>query len=133
MASKQQANLVRVEKNGCESWISQDFLANKGATKRATTANLKTIKALTVLRLRLLISGAEGNRTPVQTYSSKAFYMLISLLVVGDKQEMNKPIHRLEDGLKPRLLHIGAAFCVCFKSAAELVTDQPAQAALMTT
>ena len=40
-------------------------------------------------------SGAEGNRTPVQTYSSKAFYMLISLLLVGDEQEMNKPIHRL--------------------------------------
>ena len=59
--------------------------------------------------------------------------MLISLLLVGDGQEMNKPIHRLEDDLKPRLLHIGAAFCICFKSAAELVTDQPAQAALMTT
>jgi hypothetical protein len=28
-------------------------------------------------------SGGEGNRTPVQTYSSKAFYMLICLLVVG--------------------------------------------------
>jgi hypothetical protein len=59
--------------------------------------------------------------------------MLISLLLVGDEPEMNKPIHRLEDGLKPRLLHIGAASCVCFKSAAELITGQPAQAALMTT
>jgi len=39
--------------------------------------------------------GAGGNRTRVQTYSSKAFYMLISLLVVGMKQEMNKPISRL--------------------------------------
>lgn len=39
--------------------------------------------------------GAEGSRTPVQTYSSKAFYMLISLLFVGDTQEMNKPIYRL--------------------------------------
>ena len=39
--------------------------------------------------------GAEGNRTPVQTYSSKAFYMFISLLLVGDEQETNKPIHHL--------------------------------------
>jgi hypothetical protein len=39
-----------------------------------------------------LFGGAEGSRTPVQTYSSKAFYMLISLLLVGRKQEMNKPI-----------------------------------------
>ena len=38
--------------------------------------------------------------------------MLISLLLVGDVQEMNKPIHRLEDSLKPRLLHIGAAACI---------------------
>ena len=42
--------------------------------------------------LGLKQSGAEGSRTPVQTYSSKAFYMLISLLLVGRKQEMNKPI-----------------------------------------
>jgi len=42
-----------------------------------------------------LFSGAEGNRTPVQTYSSIAFYMLISLLFVGDEQEKNKPIHHL--------------------------------------
>ena len=27
--------------------------------------------------------GAEGNRTPVQTYSSKAFYMFILVLFVG--------------------------------------------------
>jgi len=27
--------------------------------------------------------GAEGNRTPVQTYSSKAFYMLITVYYVG--------------------------------------------------
>jgi hypothetical protein len=39
--------------------------------------------------------GAEGNRTPVQTYSPIAFYMLISLLLVGDEPEKNKPIHRL--------------------------------------
>lgn len=41
------------------------------------------------------LSGAEGNRTPVQTYSPKAFYMLISLLIVGDEPETNKPIHHL--------------------------------------
>ena len=28
-------------------------------------------------------SGAEGSRTPVQTYSQKAFYMLIPELFVG--------------------------------------------------
>jgi len=39
--------------------------------------------------------GGEENRTPVQTYSPKAFYMFISLLIVGNEQEMNKPIHRL--------------------------------------
>jgi len=41
------------------------------------------------------LRGAEGIRTPVQTYSSKAFYMLISLLLVGNKPEMNKPIYCL--------------------------------------
>lgn len=39
--------------------------------------------------------GAEGNRTPVQTYPSKAFYMLISLLIVGGTQEMNKPMRHV--------------------------------------
>jgi len=43
------------------------------------------------------VGGAEGSRTPVQTYSSEAFYMLISLLVVGHEQEMNKPIHSLAE------------------------------------
>jgi hypothetical protein len=42
-------------------------------------------------------SGAEGNRTPVQTHSSKAFYMLISLLIVGDTQGMNKPMYHLAE------------------------------------
>ena len=41
--------------------------------------------------------GAAGSRTLVQTYSSKAFYMLISLLFVGDVPEMNKPIHHLAE------------------------------------
>ena len=50
---------------------------------------------ITKYKFRYPIGGAEGNRTPVQTYPSKAFYMLISLLLVGDEQEMNKPIHRL--------------------------------------
>ena len=39
--------------------------------------------------------GDGGNRTRVQTYSPKAFYMLISLLIVGDIQEKNKPIYYL--------------------------------------
>jgi len=37
------------------------------------------------------ICGGEETRTPVQTYSSKAFYMLICLLFVGRWQENNKP------------------------------------------
>jgi hypothetical protein len=36
--------------------------------------------------------GGEENRTPVQTYSSKAFYMFICSLIVGEKQESNTPI-----------------------------------------
>jgi hypothetical protein len=28
--------------------------------------------------------GGEGNRTPVQTYSPKAFYMLIPVFIVGE-------------------------------------------------
>ena len=35
--------------------------------------------------------GAEGNRTPVQTYSSKAFYMLILVLIVGKWQDPVEP------------------------------------------
>jgi hypothetical protein len=44
-----------------------------------------------------ILCGAGGNRTRVQTYSSKAFYMLISLLIVSRKQEMNKPIYNLAE------------------------------------
>jgi site-specific DNA recombinase len=36
--------------------------------------------------------GGEGIRTPVQTYSPKAFYMLIPALIVGKQQEPDKPI-----------------------------------------
>ncbi len=43
----------------------------------------------------ILICGAEGSRTPVQTYSVKAFYMLISALVFVNEPEQNKPIHSL--------------------------------------
>jgi len=42
-------------------------------------------------------SGGEGNRTPVQTYSSKAFYMLICKLFVGIQQDCNKPIVSLAE------------------------------------
>lgn len=43
------------------------------------------------------ICGAEGSRTPVQTYSAKAFYMLISELLVGNRPEQNKPIYFLAE------------------------------------
>jgi hypothetical protein len=36
--------------------------------------------------------GAAGIRTLVQTYSPKAFYMLIPVLIVGKVQEPDKPI-----------------------------------------
>lgn len=39
--------------------------------------------------------GAGEGRTPVQTYSPKAFYMLISLLFVGVAPEKNKPMQNL--------------------------------------
>jgi len=52
------------------------------------TIDLKNKSRFTINRL----SGAGGSRTRVQTYSPKAFYMLISLLFVGIEQEMNKPI-----------------------------------------
>ena len=41
--------------------------------------------------LNIDVSGAEGNRTPVQTYSPKAFYMLILVLIVGKWQEPVEP------------------------------------------
>jgi hypothetical protein len=39
--------------------------------------------------------GADRIRTGVQTLQPLAFYMLISLLIVGGKPEKNKPIHHL--------------------------------------
>jgi hypothetical protein len=38
------------------------------------------------------LSGGEENRTPVQTYPSKAFYMFIYRLIVGEEPDGNKPI-----------------------------------------
>jgi len=55
----------------------------------------KTKKPAKSTICRLLIQfdihsrGAGGSRTLVQTYSSKAFYMLISALLVGKRQEQN--------------------------------------------
>jgi hypothetical protein len=46
---------------------------------------------------RIPSSGVEGSRTPVQTSLPLAFYMLISLLVVGIGQETNKPTQRLAE------------------------------------
>lgn len=43
-------------------------------------------------RQRIPSGGGEGNRTPVQTYSPKAFYMLIPALIVGRRQEPDTPI-----------------------------------------
>lgn len=38
------------------------------------------------------LSGGEGSRTPVQTSSPKAFYMLILAIIVGKRQEPDTPI-----------------------------------------
>ena len=46
---------------------------------------------------RIPSGGVEGSRTPVQTSLPLAFYMLISLLFVGTRQEMNKPTKRLAE------------------------------------
>jgi len=47
--------------------------------------------------LRFSIGGGEGIRTPVQTYSPKAFYMLIPALIVGEQQEPDTPIAPLAE------------------------------------
>jgi len=43
-------------------------------------------------REKIPLGGAEGSRTPVQTSSPKAFYMLIPALIVGRRQGPDKPI-----------------------------------------
>jgi len=68
----------------------------------------------------LTISGAGGNRTRVQTYSPKAFYMLSSLL--GGRQKTgNEQTNSLPScmSLLPRSQPFATAFCFVFKSAAE--------------
>ena len=45
----------------------------------------------------LIVSGADRIRTGVQTSQPLAFYMLISLLIVGNQPEKNKPINRLAE------------------------------------
>ena len=44
---------------------------------------------------KIPLGGGEGIRTPVQTYSPKAFYMLIPALIVGKPQEPDKPMASL--------------------------------------
>ena len=64
--------------------------------KKFAMGNCNFLKCKNPLPERVLqFRGGDRIRTGVQTYSSKAFYMLISLLFVGNEQEMNKPIHRL--------------------------------------
>jgi hypothetical protein len=46
-------------------------------------------------REKIPLGGGEGIRTPVQTYSSKAFYMFIPALVVGRRPETDEPIASL--------------------------------------
>jgi len=46
-------------------------------------------------REKIPLSGGEGIRTPVQTYSPKAFYMLIPALIVGKPQGPDKPMASL--------------------------------------
>jgi len=46
---------------------------------------------------RCTLRGGDRIRTGVQTWFSKAFYMLISELFVGKKPELNKPIPSLAE------------------------------------
>lgn len=43
------------------------------------------------------VSGADRTRTGVQTNSPQAFYMFIYVLIVGKRQEHNKPTFSLEE------------------------------------
>ena len=61
---------------------------DKGFNEKGTTQIFKNLELSPLVELT-------GIEPAVQTYSSKAFYMLISLLFVGDEQETNKPIHHL--------------------------------------
>ena len=74
------------------------------------------------------LSGGEGNRTPVQTYSPKAFYMLSSLLFVGDEQELNKPIRRVAASSFVAVTAFCNSILFCLISRRRsVVTEQPAQ------
>ena len=56
---------------------------------------LKCKASLVFLPGKFTIGGGDRIRTGVQTYSSKAFYMLICSLIVGKRQGNNKPISSL--------------------------------------
>ena len=74
------------------------------------------------------LCGGGGNRTRVQTYSPKAFYMLISLLFVGNEQEMNKPITRLAawSFAMVTAFHCSILYLILSRQRS-LVTEQPAR------
>lgn len=58
--------------------------------------NSRCVNARSALFLFLfLLCGGDRSRTGVQTWFSKAFYMLISELLVGKQPELNKPIESL--------------------------------------
>jgi len=67
--------------------------------RNSVSAEEKTVREK--LRTRTVplhcLCGGDRNRTGVQTRVSKAFYMLISELLVGKQQEQNKPIVSLEE------------------------------------
>ena len=67
--------------------INRDLLA--GLTLQLS----RIIKALEIKAF--IFCGGDRSRTGVQTYSSKAFYMLISALIVGKVQELKKPTSSL--------------------------------------
>lgn len=71
--------------------------------------------------IKLKKSGGDRSRTGVQTYPSKAFYMLISLLLVGNDQGKNQPNQSLAASSFAARTALRRSILFCFfKSAAEL-------------
>jgi hypothetical protein len=82
--------------------------------------------------------GGDRIRTGVQTSSPKAFYMFISLLIVGNEQGMNKPIHFVAAFVLRKYrshpkMDLLSATCFVFESAAGRGNRSTGPAALMTT
>jgi hypothetical protein len=76
------------------------FSVKSGGAKKQKARKISTLRAFATIRSLkpAFAKAAAGNgggeeiRTPVQTYSPKAFYMLICLLIFVRSPERNKPM-----------------------------------------